>query len=94
MIRQAGSPPLPDRRAGRGLMLVFALLAAGIVTVGYLHYRNYERNYRSEAENQLAAIAELKVGELVQYRHERLGDTNILQCGPKGHDATHEEVTR
>ena len=75
-------------------MLVFALLAGGIVTVGYLYYRNHARNYRAEAEQQLAAIAELKAGELVQYRQERLGDTNILQCGPKGHDATHEEVTR
>ena len=76
----AGSPPLPDRRAGRGLMLVFVLLATGIVAVGSLHYRNYERNYRTEAEHQLAAIAELQVG--------------VLQSGSKGPDATHEEVTR
>ena len=31
-----------DRRAGWGIMLAFALLAAGIVTVGYLYYRHYE----------------------------------------------------
>ena len=55
-------------------MLIFVLLAAGIVTVGYRYYRNYERQFRAEAEHQLSAIAELKVDELVQYRKERLGD--------------------
>lgn len=43
-----------DRRLGRSFMLVFALLAAGILATGYLYYRNFERHYRSEAERQLA----------------------------------------
>ena len=32
----------PDRRAGWGLRLAFALLTAGIVTVGCLYYQHYE----------------------------------------------------
>ena len=43
-------------------LLVFVLLAAGIVTVGYLYYRHYEELYRAEVEHQLSAIADLKVG--------------------------------
>lgn len=42
-----------DRRLGRSFMLVFALLAAGILATGYLYYRNFERHYRSEAERSL-----------------------------------------
>ena len=53
-------------------------MAAGIVTVGYLHYRNYERQYRSEVESQLSAIADLKVSQPVQWRKERLADGGIL----------------
>jgi hypothetical protein len=69
-----------ESSAGFAFLLVFALLAAGIVATGHLYYRNYERHYRAEAEHQFAGIAELKVG--------------VLQCGPKGQDATPEEVTR
>ena len=57
---------------------IFACLAAGIVTIGYFYCRHYERNYRSEVERQLSAIADLKVGELVQWRKERLGDGTML----------------
>ena len=62
--------------------LIFALicfvLALGIVAGGYLYYRNYEQQFRTEAEQQLSAIAELKVGELAQWRKERLADGGIL----------------
>jgi hypothetical protein len=67
-----------ENRALYVFILIFAILAAGIVTAGYIYYRNYERQYRVEVEHQLSAIAELKVGELVQFRTERLGDAAIL----------------
>jgi PAS domain S-box-containing protein len=59
-------------------MLVFALLAAGIVTTGYLYYRNYERHFRAGIEQQLSVIADLKVGGLAHWRKERLGDAETL----------------
>ncbi|MCJ7588558.1 MAG: PAS domain S-box protein, partial [Candidatus Aminicenantes bacterium] len=65
-------------RAGYPLILLFAVLAAGIITTGYLSYRNYERQFRIETERQLSAIADLKVNELEQWRKERLGDAGIL----------------
>jgi PAS domain S-box-containing protein len=68
----------PDPRASYPLVLVFVLLAVGIVTVGGLYYRGYENRYRAEMEQQLSAIAALKVDELVQYRQERLGDGSIF----------------
>ncbi len=60
------------------LILVFVALAAGIITAGYFYYENYARQYRSEIERQLSAVADLKEHELVQWRKERLGDANVF----------------
>jgi len=54
------------------------LRGVGIMTAGFIHYRNYETHYRSEVERQLSAIADLKVGELVQWRKERLSDGTMM----------------
>ena len=67
-----------ERRVAYPLVLIFALIAAGIVISGYFYYRNYERHFRAEAESQLSAVAELKVNELAQYRKERLWDADTL----------------
>ena len=67
-----------ERRVAYPLVLIFALIAAGIVTSGYFYYQNYEQQFRTEVERQLSAIAELKAGELEQYRKERLGDATTF----------------
>ncbi len=80
--------PISDRDdqtgllAARGFLLIFSFLAAGLVTVGYLSYKNYEQQYRTETVHQLSAIAELKVGELSRYRNARLGDGNVFYKNP------------
>jgi PAS domain S-box-containing protein len=75
-------PSRPDvgsaTRASYAFILVFVLLASGIVTAGYLYYRNYEKRHRVEVEHQLSAIADLKADELVHWRKERLGDAALL----------------
>lgn len=76
------APAAPGARASWLFLLIFLLLAAGIVATGIFYYRNYERQFRIETEQQLAAIAELKVGELLQWRKERLGDATILHHNP------------
>ncbi|MGA2603505.1 MAG: PAS domain S-box protein [Verrucomicrobiia bacterium] len=65
-------------RGGFAFLLVFLLLAAGIVTTGWFYYRNYQQHYRTEMERQLSAIADLKVSALVQWRKERLADGSLL----------------
>jgi PAS domain S-box-containing protein len=72
------SPQPTERRAEWGLLLIFVILSLGIVVGGTFYYRHYERQFRAAAERQLAAIAELKVGELVQYRKERLEDAALF----------------
>jgi signal transduction histidine kinase len=56
------------------LPVVFLILAAGVVILGFMFNSNYEKESRKEVENQLTAIADLKVGEITQWRKERLGD--------------------
>ena len=62
--------------------LIFVFMTAGIVSGGYLYYRNYERQFRSEAERQISVIEDLKVSELTQYRKERLWDASIFLDNP------------
>lgn len=66
------------RRALAALFALFLILSAGIVTVGVLSFRAYTRSTRVEVEHQLAAIAELKVNELMRWRQERLTDGALL----------------
>ncbi len=68
----------PPARVPRPLVLVFVLLAAGIVSVGGLYSRSDARRYRAEVERGLSAVAELKTGELAQWRAERLGDASLF----------------
>ena len=63
-------------------LLVFAGLAAGIVASGTFYYRNLERNFHADAAQELSAIAELKVGELTQFRRGRLAEAALLHHNP------------
>ena len=67
-----------NTRATYVLILIFVLLATGIVAAGYFYFRSYGKSYKVEIERQLSVIAELKVGELVQWRKERLGDAAVF----------------
>ncbi len=65
-------------RTADTFILIFVLLAGGIVTSGFLYYRNYEIRHRTEVEHQLSAIADLKADELDHWRKERLGDASLF----------------
>jgi PAS domain S-box-containing protein len=60
------------------LFLVFVSLAAGIVATGCLLYRSQYESCRTEAERNLAAVADLKVNDLSMWRNERLADANVF----------------
>lgn len=71
-----------ERRAEGIFILLFVFLAVGVITAGYVSFRNYETQYREELSNRLSSIADLKVSELLQYRKERLGDASIFGENP------------
>ncbi|MCX6571765.1 MAG: ATP-binding protein [Candidatus Aminicenantes bacterium] len=66
------------RRPGHGFLLVFIVLAAGIVASGFFFYGNYKKHFRAEIERQLSVVAELKVSELEDWRAERLADAALF----------------
>jgi PAS domain S-box-containing protein len=61
-----------------GLILLFIILSLSVIAGSALYYRQYEINFRARAEEQLSAIAELKVNELVEWRKERLADAALF----------------
>ncbi len=60
------------------LLLVFVILAAGIVAAGGLLYRSQQDRLQTEVERKLAAVADLKVSELSMWRKERLDDADVF----------------
>lgn len=60
------------------LVLVFMLLAAGILLTGGLYFRDDARRYRTEVERQLSAVADLKASQLTEWRSERMGDVSLF----------------
>ncbi len=62
-------------------LLILAILASGIIAVGYVSFREFESKLRDQAENQLSGISELKADELRDWRRERMADGELLQQG-------------
>jgi PAS domain S-box-containing protein len=56
------------------LVLIFLLLSAGILVLGYSYYENEAAHFQRETEAQLNAIANLKVKQIVAWRQERMQD--------------------
>lgn len=67
-----------DKRNLLGYAFILILLAAGITFIGFRSYYLFEQQYRHEVNNQLSAIAELKMNGLENWRTERLNDTNFI----------------
>ncbi|OGW29943.1 MAG: hypothetical protein A2X59_00865, partial [Nitrospirae bacterium GWC2_42_7] len=79
MARQYNKPyDIPISRAPYVFVMIFVLMATGIITTGYVYYRNYEKNHRAEVERQLSTVADLKVDELKQWRKERMSDAALF----------------
>jgi len=62
--------------------LIFIVLAAGIVGAGYVYYRNFRAQFRTEVKSNLSAIADMKIDELARWRAERLSDAGVLFKNP------------
>jgi len=72
------NPEKRDSRTGYIFLLIFSFLALGILAGGYFAFQNYQKNYRTGVEQQLAAVADLKVDQIERWRKERLGDGQIF----------------
>jgi PAS domain S-box-containing protein len=59
-------------------LLAFLVFGVTIAIAGYLYYKNFERNFRTQLENQLTVIADFQVDELVHWRQERIEDADFV----------------
>ena len=87
--------PLPAASADTGLppsqrkntpayvpYVAFALLAGAIAAAGYLVFDRHRGEMKAAKYNELAAIADLKVGQIRSWLDERRGDAAIIQSSP------------
>jgi two-component system cell cycle sensor histidine kinase/response regulator CckA len=62
----------------RQLFVVFLLLTLAVSSVGYLYYRSVKNQTRESRQNDLAAIADLKVRRIADWRKERGDDAWLI----------------
>ena len=91
MLREGATMGLSGslRRVPLGILLLFVLLAAGIGAAGRVYYQREQRQFKEAVRSQLASIADLKVGQIMRWRAERIADAEILRryfSGPGGAD--------
>ena len=60
---------------------MLALVAVSVLGAGIWFYRRQEQLMRRDVEASLAAIAQLKVEQIVAWRTERLGDARVIMGG-------------
>lgn len=70
------------------LIVAEALLVAVIIFGGYIFFQRDMRHVENENYDQLAAIAQLKVREIEDWRHERIADCNVVARSPFVRQAT------
>ena len=69
---------IKEDRAPIYLLLIFVVFTIGIAIGEVLYYKYSEKQFRTEIDNQLTAIANLKVSQIEAWRFERLADGNIF----------------
>jgi two-component system, cell cycle sensor histidine kinase and response regulator CckA len=69
---------LPSRIIPWFLVTVFVLMVASILITGSLFYKTQQKRIKLQVQNNLAAIADLKVDQIAQWRRERIVDGELL----------------
>jgi hypothetical protein len=70
--------PLVFRKTPRQLIIVFVILAILISSVGLFYYQSQRKEIKKFKEDELLAIANLKVSQIVSWRKERLADAATI----------------
>jgi PAS domain S-box-containing protein len=60
------------------IIFIFIVLSFGILTSGYLYYKNQENYITREKQLDLAAITALKIDQIISWRQERIDFANTI----------------
>ncbi|MDO8312195.1 MAG: PAS domain S-box protein [Sideroxyarcus sp.] len=63
-------------------LLVFILFTLAITAGGYTVFQHYKKGIKSDKQNELGGIAELKVRQITTWMEERKGDAQALKDDP------------
>jgi PAS domain S-box-containing protein len=64
------------------LILIFVVLSIGILTTGYLYYKNQEAYITKEKQQELAAIIALKIDQIISWRQEHIDYASTIMDDP------------
>ena len=64
------------------LLLIFSLLAVGILSLGYFFYQYHVTSFQNIRAAELNAIADLKVKQITTWRQERINDAQLIFDDP------------
>jgi len=64
------------------LVIVFFLLSIGILTTGYLYYKNQENYLKKDKQQELAGIIALKIEQIISWRQERIDFASAIMDDP------------
>lgn len=64
------------------LILIFIFLSFIVWHLGSLYYKSQRDRIKTEKQNELSAVANLKVNELITWRNERLNDGEMIRNNP------------
>lgn len=68
----------PMARTAWILIGLYVMIGSAILGVGYANFQAFESEMRQEVEHRLAAVGDLKVREIHQWRTERFGDARVF----------------
>lgn len=75
-------PKLDAKNIPYPLIFVFLILSLAIWTAGYHYYNEQKEDIRKDEQEDLLAIADLKVKQIEDWRRERLGDAIVIFNNP------------
>ena len=70
------------RWSGFLFLVIFVIFTLGIVISGYFYYKSQAKELREATNDQLIAIADLKVTQLVNWREDRMEDAVYILNQP------------
>jgi hypothetical protein len=70
--------PSSSRKIPWYLLLIFSFLSLGILVIGYIYYEHQVAHIKEDKQNDLAAILDLKIQQIVTWRRERLSDARVI----------------
>ncbi len=64
------------------LLYIFLVLILVVNILGFIYFENQKNHIKKEKQNELMAIADLKVDQIVNWRNERLADLSSVLDNP------------